>query len=210
MFAAAIGGSLLLVAAPAEAFASDLESPTTSPETSDVLESSPAEITPPEQTTSSPFTVTDTEALVMQASAATNAEAAAQVKAAALAKKMAAAKKKAAEAKKPVNIAKTYIGVRYKRGGTSPKSGFDCSGFTRYVYKKAGKSIPRTSSAQRHAGKTIARKWARPGDLVWFKDFRHVAIYAGNGYIIDAPKPGKKVAKRKLWTSHVKYIRVTA
>ena len=114
-----------------------------------------------------------------------------------------------ADAKKPINIAKKYIGVRYKRGGTNPRSGFDCSGFTRYVYKMAGKKIPRTSSAQRRSGKTVSRAHARPGDLVWFKDFRHVAIYAGNGYIIDAPKPGKKVTKRKLWTSHVKYIRVS-
>jgi cell wall-associated NlpC family hydrolase len=124
------------------------------------------------------------------------------------AKAAAIAKKRAAESKKLVSTAKRYIGVRYKRGGTSPKTGFDCSGFTRYVYEAAGKSIPRTSSAQRHAGKTVSRAKARPGDLVWFTDFHHVAIYAGNGYIIDSPKAGKKVAKRKLWTSHVKYIRV--
>lgn len=199
MSAAAIGGSLLLVASPAEAFASDRESPTTSPESS---KTSPAEITSPEQMTRDLSTATDTGALAEKAQLEADALAAAQAKA--------AAKKRAAEAKMPINIAKKYVGVRYKRGGTSPKAGFDCSGFTRYVYKKAGKSIPRTSSAQRHAGKTISRKWAQPGDLVWFKDFRHVGIYAGNGYIIDAPKPGKKVTKRKLWTSHVKYIRVAA
>ena len=172
MFAAAVGGSLLLVASPAEAFASELESPPPSShtETSAVSEMSPADA---------------------------KAKAAADAKA-----------KAAAAAKKRVLIAKKYIGVRYKRGGTGPKAGFDCSGFTRYVYKQAGKNIPRTSAAQRHAGKTVSRAQARPGDLVWFSDFRHVAIYAGNGYIIDAPKPGKKVSKRKLWTSHVKYIRV--
>lgn len=215
MFAAAIGGSLLLVASPAEAFASEPDSPTPSPETSAVSDSSPAETALLEQTTTDSLSVTDTAALAAQAQAAAAAKEAAGAKSAALlkkktsdAKKKTAAKKKAAEAKKPINIAKNYIGVRYKRGGNTPTSGFDCSGFTRYVYKKAGKSIPRTSSAQRHAGKTISRKWARPGDLVWFSDFRHVGIYAGNGYIIDAPKPGKKVTKRKLWTSHVKYIRV--
>jgi len=144
------------------------------------------------------------------ADAKAKAAADAKAKAAAAAKKKAAAAKAkaAAAAKKRVLIAKKYIGVRYKRGGTGPKAGFDCSGFTRYVYKQAGKNIPRTSAAQRHAGKTVSRAQARPGDLVWFSDFRHVAIYAGNGYIIDAPKPGKKVSKRKLWTSHVKYIRV--
>jgi cell wall-associated NlpC family hydrolase len=212
MFAAAVGGSLLLVASPAEAFASDLDSPSTTPnsEASAVSESSPADAALPEQTTTEPLAVADAEALAAQAEATAAAKATADAKSAALAKKKAAAKKRAAEAKKPINIAKKYIGVRYKRGGTSPTSGLDCSGFTRYVYEKAGKSIPRTSSAQRHAGKTISRKYARPGDLVWFSDFRHVAIYAGNGYIIDAPKPGKKVTMRKLWTSHVKYIRVAA
>ena len=197
MFAAAIGGSLLLVASPAEAFASDLElpPPTTNPETSAASASSVVEIYVPEQTSSEPSVVVDAKALA--------AKAAADARAAAI------AKKKAADAKKPVHIAKRYIGVRYKRGGTSPKAGFDCSGFTRYVYKLAGKNIPRTSAAQRYAGKTVSRAKAQPGDLVWFSDFRHVAIYAGNGYIIDAPKPGKKVTKRKLWTSHVKYIHVT-
>ena len=212
MFAAAIGGSLLLVALPAEAFGSDLESPapTPNPEISAVSEPSPAEIIPPEHVTGDPSTVTDTEALDAQAPAdqsALEAKAAADAKAAAIAKKKAAAKKRAA-AKKPVNIAKKYIGVRYKLGGTNPKAGFDCSGFTQYVYKLAGKNIPRTSAAQRSAGKTVSRAKARPGDLVWFSDFRHVAIYAGNGYIIDAPKPGKKVSKRKLWTNHVRYIHV--
>ena len=107
-----------------------------------------------------------------------------------------------------LDSAMNFLGVRYKLGGNTAETGFDCSGFTRYVYKLAGKNIPRTSAAQRYAGKTVSRAKAQPGDLVWFSDFRHVAIYAGNGYIIDAPKPGKKVAKRKLWTSHVRYIRV--
>src|SRR6188508_3057982 len=88
MFAAAIGGSLLLVASPAEAFASDLGSPPPShnPETSTVSESSPAEIILPEQTTSDPSTVTDTDALDARTLAdrsALEAKAAADVKAAA-------------------------------------------------------------------------------------------------------------------------------
>jgi cell wall-associated NlpC family hydrolase len=197
MSAAAIGGSLLLVASPAEAFASDLESPaiTPHPQTSAISESSPPE------TTAAEFAE---QAAAAETAARTQEAAAAK----AVAKAKAAAKKRAAESKKLVSTARKYVGVRYKRGGTSPKTGFDCSGFTRYVYKAAGKTIPRTSSAQRHAGKTVSRAKARPGDLVWFTDVHHVAIYAGNGYIIDAPKPGKKVSKRKLWTSHVKYIRV--
>ncbi|MCR6711419.1 MAG: C40 family peptidase [Demequina sp.] len=176
------------MASPAEAFASDLELSSTTPD--------------PEISAVSDSSLAETSASELAAQEAAAAKVAAQAKAVAI------AKKRAAESKKLVSTAKRYIGVRYKRGGTSPKTGFDCSGFTRYVYKAAGKSIPRTSSAQRHAGKTVSRAKARPGDLVWFTDVHHVAIYAGNGYIIDAPKPGKKVAKRKLWTSHVKYIRV--
>ncbi|HVU63926.1 MAG TPA: C40 family peptidase [Phycisphaerales bacterium] len=205
------------MASPAEAFASDTEPTPSNPnsETSLVEASSPAQTASLELTTYDPSTVeaglaSSAAQEAAAAKAAADAKATAIAKKNAAAKKAAAAKKRAAESKKLVSTAKSYLGVRYKRGGTSPRTGFDCSGFTRYVYKKAGKSIPRTSSAQRHAGKTIARKWARPGDLVWFSDFRHVAIYAGNGYIIDAPEPGKKVSKRKLWTSHVKYIRVAA
>ncbi|WP_308016394.1 C40 family peptidase [Cellulosimicrobium marinum] len=105
--------------------------------------------------------------------------------------------------------AKKHIGVRYRSGGTSPSTGFDCSGFTSYVYKKAGAgSLPRTSSAQRHAGRTISKSSARPGDLIWSPG--HVAIYLGGNMQIDAPRPGKTIQVRQIWQSSPKFVRVSA
>jgi len=103
-------------------------------------------------------------------------------------------------------IAKKYVGVRYRSGGGTP-SGFDCSGFTSYVYKKAGVAkLPRSSSAQRHSGKVVSRSKARAGDLIWTRG--HVAIYLGNGKQIDAPRPGKSIQVRSIWQSNPTFIRV--
>lgn len=106
---------------------------------------------------------------------------------------------------KIVNTAKKYYGVPYRYGGTTP-SGFDCSGFTGYVYKKNGESLPRTAEQQRRG----AWKTSNPkaGDLVFFgKPAYHVGIYAGKGQIIDAGSSGSKVRKRSIWTSAVTYGR---
>ena len=64
-----------------------------------------------------------------------------------------------------VNIARGLLGIPYVYGGESP-SGFDCSGFTQYVFGKAGISIPRTASAQQHAATRVSNP--KPGDLVFF------------------------------------------
>lgn len=107
-----------------------------------------------------------------------------------------------------VAIAKTKVGARYVSGATGPSS-FDCSGFTSYVYKKAiGKNMPRTSSAQKHVGKKISRKNAKPGDLIWSPG--HVAIYIGNGKQIDAGNPRVGVVKRSIWQSNPTFIRVSS
>lgn len=94
-----------------------------------------------------------------------------------------------------VSIAKQYLGVPYRWGGTTPK-GFDCSGFTQYVYRKAGVSIPRTSYQQRSVGRKVSRSELRPGDLVLFPG--HVGIYVGDGMYIHAPEPGDSVKISKL------------
>lgn len=105
-----------------------------------------------------------------------------------------------------VKTAKLYLGTPYRSGGTTP-AGFDCSGFTSYVYKKAGVAkLPRSSSAQRGSGKVVSRKDARPGDLIWSPG--HVAIYLGNGKQIDAPRPGKKIMVRSIWQSNPTFLRV--
>lgn len=80
-------------------------------------------------------------------------------------------------------------GVRYRYGGTS-RSGFDCSGFTRYVYSQYGISLPHSSAAQYSHGKAVARNELKEGDLVFFRTTRrgisHVGIYIGGGKFVHA------------------------
>ncbi|WP_193708339.1 C40 family peptidase [Alkalibaculum sporogenes] len=104
-----------------------------------------------------------------------------------------------------VSTARHYIGVPYVSGGSSP-SGFDCSGFTQYVYRQYGISLPRTSGGQGSVGGFVARSDLKPGDLVVFSG--HVGIYVGNNSFIHAPTHGKRVQITSLnsayWRS--KYI----
>jgi cell wall-associated NlpC family hydrolase len=93
-----------------------------------------------------------------------------------------------------VDIARRYVGVPYRYGGSSP-SGFDCSGLVRYVYARAGYSVPRSATEQwKDMGFT---RVPQPGDLVFFKanssKISHVGIYAGNFLFIHAPRTGKNV-----------------
>ncbi|MGD9956193.1 MAG: C40 family peptidase [Candidatus Nanopelagicales bacterium] len=105
-----------------------------------------------------------------------------------------------------------FAGIRYVAGGTSPATGFDCSGYTRYVYSRLGISLPRVSRDQYAWAIPIARSKAVKGDLVFFYSssgrIYHVAIYAGNGYIWHSPYPGKRVMLERIWTSSWKVARV--
>lgn len=89
--------------------------------------------------------------------------------------------------------AKKYLGVPYVWGGTTP-SGFDCSGFTSYVFRKSGISLPRTSRAQQNIGTQVSLSNVQPGDLVFMgKPAYHVGIYIGGGQWIHAPQTGDVV-----------------
>ena len=102
-----------------------------------------------------------------------------------------------------VNTAASLAGRPYRWGGNGPYA-FDCSGYTKYVYKTWGITIPRTAQQQYQASHKIAKSTIRPGDLVFFVSGNyayHVAIYAGNGMIWHAPHSGSSVQRVKIWTS---------
>ncbi len=104
-----------------------------------------------------------------------------------------------------LGIAAGLTGIPYVWGGTTT-SGFDCSGFTGYVYARAGISIPRTAEAQRAASTKVSNP--APGDLVFFGiPAFHVAIYAGNGQIYEASKPGRPTGLHTIWSTNVTYGR---
>lgn len=100
-----------------------------------------------------------------------------------------------------VNAAQKYIGTRYVYGGTSPSTGFDCSGLVQYACRQVGISVNRSSSAQYSNGVAVSKSDLQPGDLVFFSKgagISHVVIYAGNGQVIHAPRPGKTVCYTTL------------
>ena len=91
--------------------------------------------------------------------------------------------------------AKKYLGYKYVSGGSSPKTGFDCSGFTYYVYKHFGYSLPKSSVSQANVGKKVDKSDLQPGDLVIYKNtsltrIGHVGIYIGDNKMIHASEPG--------------------
>jgi cell wall-associated NlpC family hydrolase len=102
-----------------------------------------------------------------------------------------------------LRTADAYVGVPYVWGGNTPK-GFDCSGFTKYVFAKSGITLPRTSREQVRAGSAVAADFRalRPGDLMMFAEpgeaISHVAIYVGNGRIIHASVSGGGVGYTDL------------
>jgi peptidoglycan DL-endopeptidase CwlO len=97
-----------------------------------------------------------------------------------------------------VRYARHFLGVRYVYGGTSPRNGFDCSGFTRFVYRHFGIALPHYSGAQFDMGRRVSRAGLRPGDLVFFNGLGHVGLYVGGGRFIHAPHTGARVSIETL------------
>jgi cell wall-associated NlpC family hydrolase len=103
-----------------------------------------------------------------------------------------------------VAYARAQLGKRYVRGGEGPNS-FDCSGFTKRAYARAGLRLPHSSGAQASRARTIRRSQARAGDLVVGPG--HVGIYMGGGMMIDAGNPGTGVVYRRLYAGlHVERL----
>lgn len=110
------------------------------------------------------------------------------------------------KAEQVISIAKQYTGVPYVFGGTTT-SGWDCSGYTSFVFNKVGVNLPRDSGGQAAAGQTVSASEAKPGDLVYKPG--HVGIYAGNGMMYDAGSSSSGTSYRShSWMGSVTYIRV--
>ena len=100
-----------------------------------------------------------------------------------------------ASAARVLQTADRYVGVPYVWGGNTP-DGFDCSGFTKYVFARQGVSLPRTSREQSRVGQSVDLDFAafQPGDLLFFYNpIGHVAMYIGNGQMVHATHPGDVV-----------------
>ncbi|MFC4410014.1 NlpC/P60 family protein [Chungangia koreensis] len=106
----------------------------------------------------------------------------------------AAPQAKAATPDDVASYAKKFLGVPYRFGGTTP-SGFDCSGYIRYVFNHFNIDLPRTSAEQYNVGSSVSKSDLQPGDLVFFKNtykkgISHTGIYLGNGNVISAENEG--------------------
>jgi cell wall-associated NlpC family hydrolase len=111
----------------------------------------------------------------------------------------------------------SFIGrVPYVYGGSSPSSGFDCSGLTQYVYHHFGKSIPRTAEEQFLKARRESKSKAWGGDLVFFhvdsdpdSYVYHVAIYEGGNHIVSATDPSQGMAWQTIWSPDVTFGTIT-
>jgi hypothetical protein len=112
-----------------------------------------------------------------------------------------------------VDSAMNFLGVRYKLGGNTAETGFDCSGFTRYVFESSlGRVLPHRADEQANAPELakVDKKDLKPGDLVFFdtmrRTFSHVGIYLGDGKFIHSPRTGESVRIEDInisyWARH--------
>jgi peptidoglycan DL-endopeptidase CwlO len=119
-------------------------------------------------------------------------------------------KVRASRGAKVVATAKAQLGKWYRYGASGPRN-FDCSGLTMYAFRSVGLHLPHNANSQKSYGHAVSRSAARPGDLIIFlhgSHGYHVAIYAANGYMIDAPHSGARVSKRKIYSAKVVFRRL--
>ena len=106
-----------------------------------------------------------------------------------------------------VNESMSYLGIRYRFGGTSPETGLDCSGLVQAVFRNAlGLDLPRTAHEMASQGDKISRQELKPGDLVFFntmrRAFSHVGIYMGDGRFMHSPSSGGSVRIESMSTQY--------
>ena len=147
----------------------------------------PATTTPAATTTTAATTTATTTAQATTGAAATTAATTTATTPAAPPQSAGAGEPEAAA------IALKYVGIPYRWGGASPATGFDCSGFVMYVFAQLGIELPHQSQAQYAYGVPVARSQLLPGDLVFYDDLSHVAIYIGHGDVVHAPQTGDVV-----------------
>jgi cell wall-associated NlpC family hydrolase len=99
-------------------------------------------------------------------------------------------------------IALEAVGVPYRWGGTSPASGFDCSGLIYWAYGRLGIEVPHSSYALADMGRRVARPRLKPGDVLVFSGYGHVGLYVGRGRMVHAPQSGRLVEVVRLGRSH--------
>lgn len=97
-----------------------------------------------------------------------------------------------------VDVAMGFVGTRYRFGGMSPTTGFDCSGFVAFVFNKVGVALSRDLPLQAGAGRAVPRESLQPGDLLTFQNtykpgLSHSGIYVGNGQFISAKDEARGV-----------------
>ena len=114
-----------------------------------------------------------------------------------------------ATAQDAIDNALDLLGIRYRRGGSSPEAGFDCSGFVSHVFReRLGLMLPRSSREMSKSGESVSRDELQPGDLVFFNTMRnafsHVGIYLGDNQFVHAPRSGGYVRVEDLRGSYWK------
>ena len=119
-------------------------------------------------------------------------------------------------AQKVIDTARSFVGSKYRWGGSSPTTGFDCSGLIQYAFKTAGVNLPRTAAQQGKVGQSVDIQQAQPGDMIWFgsknsPSGQHIGLISrvenGQIYIIDAAGKKLGVVERPLPKLPIKSIR---
>lgn len=108
-----------------------------------------------------------------------------------------------------IDQALDLLGIRYRKGGSSPEAGFDCSGFVGHVFREGmGLILPRSSRELSRTGEEIKKSELQPGDLVFFntmrRAFSHVGIYLGDNQFVHAPRAGGRVRVEDMNDSYWK------